>query len=205
MSAGSASSALTRDVTGREGLETELEVMERLGYQMGGKTLPYQGWWGSIETPLITDCVGMRQELVSHKVFSKVLGWLWMLRRRPLLQVTSLSFGARRHSGGKAFLWKGPCHPYPPFVTLRWDDSDLPNRRLCFGIPWEVTWNAAACLIAASHAKSANTPKLQNWLQSQLLSRVRPVPWKGAARPTGSLCNPCCILSTALLRHPWLE
>lgn len=45
MSASSASSLLTKDVTGREGLETELEVVERLGsYQMGGKTPPYQGW-----------------------------------------------------------------------------------------------------------------------------------------------------------------
>lgn len=56
------------------------------------------------QTPLITDCVSVRQELVSHKVFSKVLGWHWMLRRRPLSQVTSLSFGARRRSHGKAFL-----------------------------------------------------------------------------------------------------
>jgi len=31
MSAGSASSPLTRDVMGREGLETQLEVVERLG------------------------------------------------------------------------------------------------------------------------------------------------------------------------------
>lgn len=45
MSAGSASSPLTRDVMGREGLEMELEVVERLGsYQMGGKTPPYQSW-----------------------------------------------------------------------------------------------------------------------------------------------------------------
>lgn len=45
MSAGSASSPLTRVVMWREGLETELEVVERLGsYQMGGKTLPYRGW-----------------------------------------------------------------------------------------------------------------------------------------------------------------
>lgn len=108
----------------------------------------------------------MRQELVSHKVFSKVLGWPWMLRRQPLLQVTSLSFRARRHSHSKVFLWKGPCHPHPAFVTLRLDGCDLPNRGLCFGAPWEFTWNAAACLIAASHANGANTPKLQNWLQS---------------------------------------
>lgn len=45
MSAGSASSPLTRGVTGREGLEMELGVVERLGsYHMGGKTPPYQGW-----------------------------------------------------------------------------------------------------------------------------------------------------------------
>lgn len=40
MSAGSASSPLTGDVVRREGLE----VKERLSYQTGGKTLPYQGW-----------------------------------------------------------------------------------------------------------------------------------------------------------------
>lgn len=45
MSAGSASSPLTRDVMGREGLETELGVEERLvSYLMGRKTPPYQGW-----------------------------------------------------------------------------------------------------------------------------------------------------------------
>lgn len=45
MSANSTSSLLTRNVTGREGLETELEVVERPGsYQRGGKPPSYQGW-----------------------------------------------------------------------------------------------------------------------------------------------------------------
>lgn len=61
---------------------------------------------------------------------------------------------------------KDPATLPPAFVTWRLDGWDLPNLGLCFGTPWEFTWNAAACLIAASHANSANTPKLQNWLQS---------------------------------------
>lgn len=44
MSTDSTSFLLTRNVMGRKGLETELEVVERPGsYQRGGKTLPYQG------------------------------------------------------------------------------------------------------------------------------------------------------------------
>lgn len=56
MSASSAS-LLTRDVIWKEGLEAEVEVVERLSsYQTDGKTPPYQGWRVAIETPLITDC-----------------------------------------------------------------------------------------------------------------------------------------------------
>ena len=46
---------------------------------------------------------------MSHEVFSKVLGWPWVLRRWPLLQVTSLAFLARRHSHGRVSLWKDPA------------------------------------------------------------------------------------------------
>lgn len=59
---------------------------------------------------------------------------------------------------------RDPATLTPAFVTLRLDGSGLPNLGLCFETPWECT--AAACLIAASHANGANTPKLQNWLQS---------------------------------------
>lgn len=57
---------------------------------------------------------------------------------------------------------RDPATLSPAFVTFRLDGSGLPSLGLCFETPWEFTWNAAAYLIAASHANSANTPKLQN-------------------------------------------
>lgn len=139
-------------------------------YQMGGRTLPYQGWWGSNyrlcevwgRSWWVTKCFlrfGAGCSGISHYC-------RWLL---------SLSEETRQ-----GFSLDGTLSVSS--VNLRLDGSELPNLGLCFETPWKFTWNqAAACLIGASHANSANTPQLQSWLQSWLLCRFKPVPWTACA------------------------
>lgn len=86
---------------------------------------------------LITGCV--RQELVSHKVFPEV--WGWMLRCQPLLQVTSFTDwgGKARFSSG----WDPVCHLCQP--EIRWLQFAQP--RAMFWDSLEVYLEPGCCCL----------------------------------------------------------
>lgn len=163
MSASSAS-LLTRDVIWKKGLETELEVVERLSsYQTDGKTPPYQGWRVAIERPLITDCWCEAGAGWVTKYFLRFWAghyrrWLLFLSERGGAAMVTFSFG------------RDPAILTPTFVTLRLDGS-------WFAQPRTMLWDSLGihlergCLLnscfSCKQCKHTQTTKLATKLVAE--------------------------------------
>lgn len=99
---------------------TRAEKGSRLSQELAGSTIPqrlrgYQmGGCSPTETPLITDVACVMQELVSHKAFSKIWGWPWMLKCWPLSQITWRGAATAGGSSGR-----GPATAAHASVTWR--------------------------------------------------------------------------------------